>query len=111
MAEKTKKVLLSKALTWAGENYAPGVNALPEAAANYAVKRDFGKIIEEDTAGGGSQPAGSETGEFPDDFPMAQVLHGLGLKYEEVSKMNRDDLIALKGIGEKSADAILAYGK
>lgn len=58
-----------------------------------------------------SEESGTKFGEYPDDFPMAQVLHGLGVKFADVQKMSREELINLKGIGEKSADAILVYGK
>jgi endonuclease III-like uncharacterized protein len=33
------------------------------------------------------------------------------LKYDEVRAMNREQLIAINGIGDASADKILAYGK
>lgn len=46
MSEKiTKKILLEQAMTWAGVNYAPGVNTMPEKGANYAARKKFGKII------------------------------------------------------------------
>lgn len=50
-------------------------------------------------------------GNYPDDFPMAQILHGLNIKFEDAAKMTREELIGLEGIGDKSADKILAYGK
>lgn len=49
---------------------------------------------------------------LPEDFPMRHVFEGLGFNsVEAIQGKSRDELIALNGIGEKSADAVLAYGK
>ena len=43
---------------------------------------------------------------------MRHVFEGLGLNsVEEIQSKTREELIALNGIGEKSADQALAYGK
>jgi hypothetical protein len=166
MSEKVnKKVRLTKPMTWAGVNYAPGQNEMPEAAANYAVKRKFGTIagagetvaelpedftplpleetiermgkgdlsdefldslkvhraaITEHAKSGKPLSAllGSEktqTGggdELPEDFPMRHAFDKLGFKsVAEVQAKSREELIALDGIGETTADKALAYGK
>lgn len=178
MSEKvTKKVRLTKAFTWAGINYAPGQNDLPEAAANYAVKRGFGTIVgeadlpedfeplsreetmERFTKGDDSEEVfkslrfhqaaiaaerekfakersaedtekpedgktedgktGKEITEpdppktdLPENFPMRHAFDKLGFKsVEAVQAKTREELIALEGIGESTADKALAYGK
>lgn len=47
MSEKTVRISLDKGMTWAGINYAPGLNDLPIAAAASAVKRKFGTLTED----------------------------------------------------------------
>lgn len=47
--------------------------------------------------------------DLPNDFPMRDVLRGLALNLAEIKTLDREGLIALKGIREKSADKILAY--
>lgn len=44
---------------------------------------------------------------FADDFPGRAVLVKLGLTPADVDALDRDGLIALDGIGEKTADQIL----
>jgi len=48
--KKTKKIALEKAMSWAGINYAPGINTMPEDAAKYAIKRNFGRGADEAAA-------------------------------------------------------------
>ena len=123
MAEKTVEIQLSRAMTWAGVNYAPGLNKMPEAAASYAERRRFGRATDvqaeaqadtSDEQATGEQTTGNnsnqpETG-LPEDFPMKHVFEKSGFKsVAEVQAKTREELIALDGIGEKSADAALAY--
>lgn len=54
MSEKEKQVQLQRGMTWAGVNYAPGLNNLPEAAANSAVKRKFGVLVDDGDKKNGS---------------------------------------------------------
>jgi hypothetical protein len=56
-------------------------------------------------------PLATGKGEFPEGFPHAKVLEKLGFSYEEVLAMTREQLIDLKGIGDKGADAILEFGQ
>lgn len=46
---------------------------------------------------------------LPEDFPARELLQGADLTLPEVQKMSREDLLSIKGIGEKTADAILNY--
>lgn len=48
---------------------------------------------------------------YPEGFPSADALAAAGLSFEEVKLLNRDQLVALKGIGGKTADAILEHTK
>jgi hypothetical protein len=48
---------------------------------------------------------------YPDGFPFADVLAKAGYRHQDVLALDRDQLVALKGIGEKSADAILDFSK
>lgn len=187
MSEKTKKVQLSKPMTWSGVNYAPGLNEMPAAAADYAVRKNFGKTdkgsasVSEDfeplsleetmkrfsegdpsdevfeslkfhqakisegmkpppinnaekvDGGAVDEKTDKEVGanadetekakavtenknegsaELPEDFPMRHVFSKLGFKsVEEVQAKSREELIALNGIAETTADKALAYGK
>jgi len=54
--------------------------------------------------------AGAEESEsgFPEEFPAVEQLAAAGLSYEDVRLLNREQLIDIKGIGGKTADAILA---
>jgi hypothetical protein len=47
--------------------------------------------------------------EFPENFPSVSVFRKLGLTYADVRLLDRDQLIGLKGIGEKAADAVLDF--
>lgn len=64
-------------------------------------------------AGKGEQrSAAKEPAGLPEDFPMKHVFESFGFKsVAEVHAKTRDELIALKGIAEKTADAALSYGK
>ncbi len=60
------------------------------------------------------EPANQENkdeSDFPEGFsPRAKsVFEKLGKTYAEVSAMNREDLIAVSGIAETTADEILAF--
>lgn len=57
------------------------------------------------------QPAELPPTAFPDEFPARAKFENLGKSFDEVKAMSREDLIALEGIGEKTADDVLAYGK
>lgn len=49
---------------------------------------------------------------LPEDFPMRHLFEKLGFKsVEEVQAKSREELIALNGIAEKTADKALNYGK
>lgn len=48
---------------------------------------------------------------LPEDFPMRHVFEREGFKsVAEIQNKTRDELIAIDGIGEKTADAALHYG-
>jgi hypothetical protein len=55
---------------------------------------------------------GANDSGFPEDFPGREAFAAAKLTREEVDALDRDGLIAVKGIGEKTADAIIeARGK
>lgn len=114
MSEK-KKVQLNKPMTWAGVNYSAGSVEIPAAAADYAIRRGFcraekSKKTETEEAAAAA-PEKVKPG-LPEDFPMRHVFQKLGLdSVEEIQAKSREDLIALDGIADKTADKILAYGK
>lgn len=61
----------------------------------------------EDKSKGQTEPTG-----LPKDFPARATFEKLGFKtVGEVQAKTRDELIALNGIAETSADNALAYGK
>jgi hypothetical protein len=45
---------------------------------------------------------------YPENFPSAEHLAKAGFKHEEALLLDREALLAVKGIGEKGADAVLA---
>ena len=124
MSEK-KQVQLNKPLTWAGENYSVGLAELPAAAADYAVKRGFGSPVKSAKSDKGEKSNETEkettsqtenktqkVESLPEDFPMRHLFEKLGFNsVEEVQAKSRDELIALDGIAEKTADKALNYGK
>lgn len=56
-----------------------------------------------------ASPGDRKSGLLEDDFPGVKALAAADvLTYEAVREFDRDQLIALDGIGEKTADAILA---
>ncbi len=108
MSEGNIQILLEKPITWAGTNYAPGLNEMPEAAAKSAAKRKFGKIVGESEA----ETKAEEKIDFPEDFPRRQVFEKLGFKsVMDVQSKTAAELIAYPGIAQATADAALAYGK
>jgi hypothetical protein len=46
---------------------------------------------------------------LPDDLPYRHILIGLGIETTGAIPRNLDDLLALRGIGQKSAAAILNF--
>lgn len=54
----------------------------------------------------------NDPADLPDDFPGRDVLIGLGVaSLDAVDKMDKAALVELKGIGDKTAEAILEYLK
>lgn len=51
-------------------------------------------------------PVGND---YPEDFPRREVPVGLGVSITDLRTYDRDALIAIDGIGAKTADAILEY--
>jgi predicted flap endonuclease-1-like 5' DNA nuclease len=61
------------------------------------------------TAETGTAAAPSSTA-WPDNFPGASDLQAAGVKSAaDAQGMSRDDLLAIDGIGPKTADAIAAF--
>lgn len=48
---------------------------------------------------------------FPDDFPGRHVFEEAGLTFEIVTAMSLEQLIALDGIGEKTAEKVIEGAK
>lgn len=48
---------------------------------------------------------------YPENFPSAALLAGAGLTHEEAILLDREQLMEINGVGEKSADAILEFLK
>lgn len=68
----------------------------------FVVSSESGESLE-----GQESPESLES--YPEEFPSAEVLAGAGFSYEEALLLDRDQLIEIKGIGPKSADAILEW--
>lgn len=47
--------------------------------------------------------------QYAADFPYRKIFIDLGMPIETVRGLNREQLIGVKGIGEKAADAVLNY--
>lgn len=54
-------------------------------------------------------PAEEAATDYPEGFPFADVLQKNGYTHADAIALSREQLVELKGIGEKSADAILAF--
>lgn len=57
---------------------------------------------------GESDESGDDS-DLPEDFPGRDVFVGLGMNRESVAALDHEGLVALKGIGAKTADAVLGY--
>lgn len=55
------------------------------------------------------KPEDPNAAAYPEDYPNRRAFIKLGLSEIDVRGMDRDELIALKGVGEKGADAVLEY--
>jgi hypothetical protein len=49
--------------------------------------------------------------DLPENFPARDVLVAAGINLETVASLDREALLGIKGIGEKTADLILDYGE
>lgn len=47
--------------------------------------------------------------DYPADFPRREIFIALGIAAIDARGLDRDGLIALNGVGEKTADAVLEY--
>ena len=116
-----KQVVLTKAMTWGGKNYAAGQNTMPEAAAASAVKRNLGTLRESQGGSSGENETKEKTENqtkevtgLPEDFPMRHVFEKLGTDFDSVEKIqgkSLEELIAIDGVGEATAKKALEYGK
>ncbi len=89
MADRvTKKILLEKAMTWAGVNYAPGLNTMPEAGAKYAEKQKFGKIVGADGSGVDFEllPLADTLKRFGEGDTSEQVMKSLSFHQEQAAQ-------------------------
>jgi len=48
---------------------------------------------------------------YPEGFPHAEILAKAGFAFEDARLLQKEQLIEIDGIGAKSADAILKFGK
>lgn len=60
------------------------------------------------TSNSGDNPQPLEA-EYPADFPKRKVFIGLNMPFETARNLDREQLIAVNRINDKSADAILAW--
>ena len=127
MAEKTIKLKVPaepKAEYVSVGNY--GTELVPNATvevthrpfADWLVREHGLEIVSgEEPAGGQQQPEKTEEqifaekleAEYPADFPDRKILIGQKIPIETARGLDRDQLIALKNVGEAKADAILSY--
>lgn len=63
-------------------------------------------VITGDWKGAASAPA--DDSDLPEDYPGRKALVSAGLSQADVDALDRDGLIDLKGIGETTADEIIA---
>lgn len=89
---EARAAVLAVAERRAAAGDADAIDALEQFRAEAAASDDF---------------ADDESG-FADDFPGRAALVKLGLTPADVDALDREGLVALDGIGEKTADAILA---
>lgn len=95
-------------MTWEGVNYGIGVNTMPEAAAEYAKKRNFGTDADEEDGSG----IDASISDLPEDFPLRSRLIEQGVTTrEQIDALGRQGLVDLKYVTEKNVDSILDYGK
>lgn len=74
--------------------------------AEYGLEDVTPEVADDD--GGADEPS-AVPGEYPEDFPRREVLIENNISIDTARGLDRDQLIALNGIGEKSADAILEF--
>lgn len=56
-----------------------------------------------------TEAEGSPASDYPEDFPGREVLIENNISIDTAKSSTKEQLVALKGIGEKTADAILEY--
>lgn len=50
-----------------------------------------------------------DVSDLPDEFPSRDVFVGVGLSLEQIKSLDKTGLLELKGVGEKTADAVLTF--
>lgn len=60
---------------------------------------------------GGSAKKTENESDLPEDLPGRDIFNKLDMSADQVSGMEKDQLVELKGIGEKTADAVVEYFK
>ncbi|HUF02796.1 MAG TPA: hypothetical protein VMM38_01330 [Aridibacter sp.] len=54
------------------------------------------------------EPETRDTG-LPEDLPGREAFEAEGLSFDQVKKLSPEDLVAVKGIGEKTAESLAEY--
>lgn len=116
MSDKKVKVSLSKAMTWAGVNYAPGINTMPEAAAKSAINRKLGAAVEgqgENQAPEDFTPLGFEEtmDRFQDGDTAPEVFQSLKYYQPKMAAakkagMTPSEFLALEPVGGKTNEGL-----
>lgn len=109
MAAKTVRVRLRGTYRWGGDKYGPGVVSVPQALADW-----LGATEEAEAPTQPSTPTTppQTSSDLPESLPHRDLLTAGGLtSLEQVRGASREELIALKGIGEAKADQILEWIK
>jgi hypothetical protein len=51
------------------------------------------------------------SGDLPEDLPGRDAFVAAGLDLDQIAALDKDGLVEVKGVGEKTAEAVLAYLK
>lgn len=108
-----KEIKLEKTIHAGGKVFFPGKAFVTDAEA-VLIENELKRLGETDLAK--PDEANASGGGLPEDFPMKHifeapnVLTTTGFKsVAEIQTFSKEDLVSIDGVGDKSADAALAY--